>query len=218
MNKSKQNVEVICDKCKNTLVVDDESWFGQDAYCPNCNNEVYIPFPEPDELKTSIQAKQDASYASDTKRCPYCKEDIKKDAIKCKHCGEMLDGKPKEKIAIPQQVAPQQVVHGNVIIKFRPFPLLIAWVGAIMLCTTGFDMRQHISPAIADILGFLAKTLDLPITIFGTPAGPIYAFIFLLICSPVFRYSACSVCGEKVEMVNIEKNIHVCPSCNAVLS
>ena len=29
----------------------------------------------------------------DEKECPYCKEIIKKDAIKCKHCGEFLSDK-----------------------------------------------------------------------------------------------------------------------------
>jgi TM2 domain-containing membrane protein YozV len=28
---------------------------------------------------------------NETKACPYCKETIKLEAIKCKHCGEILD-------------------------------------------------------------------------------------------------------------------------------
>lgn len=34
------------------------------------------------------------------KKCPFCAEDIQEAAIKCKHCGEFLDGRPSPEAAV----------------------------------------------------------------------------------------------------------------------
>jgi hypothetical protein len=36
------------------------------------------------------------------KKCPFCAEEIQDDAIKCKHCNEFLDGRPRENAAAPE--------------------------------------------------------------------------------------------------------------------
>ena len=33
------------------------------------------------------------------KKCPFCAEDIQDEAIKCKHCGEFLDGSTSRRVA-----------------------------------------------------------------------------------------------------------------------
>jgi len=104
MSEFEKQVKATCDSCKNTIIVDDESFFGQDAICPKCDSDLYIPLPETDELEEFVQSKQNDSYSSNTKRCPFCKEIIQKSAIKCKHCGEMLNGEKRKKGKIDTEI------------------------------------------------------------------------------------------------------------------
>lgn len=76
-------------------------------YCYNCNTPLlypYMPCPECGNLNTNsplvavqktqntdnITPNTDKSY----KLCPYCNEQIRAEAQKCKHCGEFLNNKP----------------------------------------------------------------------------------------------------------------------------
>ncbi len=73
-------VTYTCPTCRQALSVD-EALIGKEVRCPKC-------------AASSVVSGAPAAMAAreDTKRCPFCAEQINAAATKCRHCGEFLEG------------------------------------------------------------------------------------------------------------------------------
>jgi hypothetical protein len=79
---------------------------------------------------------------SNTRKCPYCAELISIEAIKCKHCGEMLHKKPAEQVIEHRISTPLPQTHSLGVVSFVLaivglftsfiFPFAIQIIGIIM--------------------------------------------------------------------------------------
>lgn len=69
-----------CPYCGQNLEADFDL-VGQSVKCPSCENDIVVP-----------RAFHASKPPERLRNCPFCSEQIKAAAIKCKHCGSMLDG------------------------------------------------------------------------------------------------------------------------------
>ncbi len=97
----------LCNQCSGQIRFP-EAGIGREAPCPHCGltTTLYSP-PVPIEHSEAAPASEKAPKpppipkTQATKKCPFCAELILHDAIKCKHCGEYIDGRKKPQ---PQSV------------------------------------------------------------------------------------------------------------------
>ena len=97
------SIRVECDACGKVLNAKDDS-AGKKAKCPGCDKILQIPAQEIVNAEASGQddfgaasSDDDGGGADDKRPCPACGEDIKKNALKCRFCGEIFDKSLKQK-------------------------------------------------------------------------------------------------------------------------
>ncbi len=88
------SIEFRCTNCGRQLRAPDHA-VGQRCRCPECHLESLVP-PRADFATEQPPGPQEA-----TRPCPYCAEQIRVSAIKCRFCGSMLNPP-----TAPQQFGP----------------------------------------------------------------------------------------------------------------
>ena len=89
-------MKINCPKCHQEYSVD-ESYFGKNLQCQQCNHEFMIEHPKVSIILEPIQKTKknieesakpvEVSFtANGTRKCPYCQKDVEKEAVSCPYC------------------------------------------------------------------------------------------------------------------------------------
>jgi membrane protein YdbS with pleckstrin-like domain len=83
------DIKFDCPHCQQHIEAPEEV-LGVTVNCPTCQGAITVPKPGVVQSPPPVPPKH-------TKVCPFCGEEILAVAVKCKHCGEFLDGRGQQK-------------------------------------------------------------------------------------------------------------------------
>ncbi len=168
----------------------------QKIKCPNCGQDYEVPDDFTEDVTCQICNAAFSIQKTDTapvpataeKKCPFCGEMIRIEAIKCKHCGEFLDGRKRQ--ASPQAPKAAKIAKST----NRGKGCLIEVVGLIIIVVGPL----FTFPFLGIIGGLICLILGLVVIIIGSISCTDYV---------------CSSCGTKLS----SKHVQLCPNCKSPL-
>jgi len=160
------SVSLVCDGCGARLKAPASLPAGKSVKCPGCGHGITVPERSAAKAPTAIVAAPPKPAAvavveaTTTKPCPFCGENIRAEAVKCKHCGEFLESENKVAKKRSKKGASKSDLNGAeyfVGVALFPAGLVIGGVWAAKQMRKGVEMLKvsGIMTVIAAVGGLL---------------------------------------------------------------